>query len=63
MICPHCTKEITEEALEKQKQAEEKKSLDEFRKKLFSSIMSGKKENTKQVIEEYNGKVKLNGTS
>jgi len=54
MICPHCTKEITVEDLEKQKQASEKKVRNEFMQKLFSSMMSGKKENTKAVIQEFN---------
>ena len=54
MICPHCTKEITEEDIEKQKQAEQKQVQNEFMQKLFSSMMSGKKEDTKQVIQEFN---------
>ncbi len=60
MICPHCTKEITEEDIEKQKTLENKKVQNEFMQKLFSSIVSGKKENTKAVIQEYNSKLVVN---
>jgi len=63
MICPHCTKEITEDDLKKHKAAEQKQVQNEFMRKLFSSMMSGKKETTKEVIKEFNGKIKLNGNS
>lgn len=61
MICPHCTKEITEEDIEKQKTLEQRKVQNEFMRKLFSSIAAGKKDDTKAVIQEFNGKIKLNG--
>ncbi|HIH14105.1 MAG TPA: hypothetical protein HA224_02510 [Nanoarchaeota archaeon] len=60
MICPHCTKEITEDDLENQKHEHEKKVNNEFMQKLFSSMMSGKKENTKEVIKEFTGKLQIN---
>ena len=50
---------VTETDLEKQKHEHEKAVQNEFMQKLFSSMMSGKKENTKQVINEFNGKLPM----
>ena len=60
MICPHCTKEITEDDLEHQKHQVEKNIQNEFMQKLFSSMMSGRKENTKEVIKEFHSKLAIN---